>query len=146
MRILVDGDACPVKEEVSKIALKYNIALFIFISLAHWNNNRVEAEHITVDSNYQEVDMVLINRVESGDIVITNDYGLASLALGKNAYVISFYGKTFSEERIDYLLANRHFSAKLRRQGVYISKASKYSGEDKNRFIDTLSNLIEKLS
>ena len=145
MRILVDGDACPVKKEVCRIAADYDLKVIIFQSTAHWSIDKSEAEYITVDSSYQAVDIKIINQVKKGDIVISNDYGLVSLVLKKDAYALSSYGKIFSEEIIDYLLAKRHFSAKLRRQGKYLSGPSKYSREDRDNFKHNLISLIEKI-
>jgi hypothetical protein len=145
MKILVDGDACPVKENISEVSARYKIKVIIFISTAHWTVNREDVEYITVDSNYQEVDMKIVNQVKSGDIVITNDYGLASLVLAKRASAISFDGRVFTRDKIDYLLAKRHLAAKLRRQGSYISKQSKYSKEDREKFEVNLIELITQL-
>ncbi|WP_018247777.1 YaiI/YqxD family protein [Orenia marismortui] len=145
MKILVDGDSCPVKDIICNIGKEYGVKVLVFISTAHWAKNQEDVEYITVDSNYQEVDMKLINQVSPGDIVITNDYGLAALVLAKEAYSISAKGKIFKKDRIDYLLSRRHFAAKMRRQGKYLSKPSKYTKEDKEVFRLALTELIVKL-
>lgn len=145
MKILVDGDACPVKETISGVSERYKVKVIIFISTAHWTVNREDVEYITVDSNYQEVDMKIVNRVKPGDIVITNDYGLASLILAKRASALSFNGRVFTKNKINYLLAKRHLATKLRRQGKYISKQSKYSKEDRERFKVNLIELITQM-
>ncbi len=145
VRVLIDGDACPAKGEICKICIKYDLEALLFISIAHWSYNKLQAKYIIVDSNYQEVDIKIINEVKKDDIVITNDYGLAALVLKKGAYVLSNYGRIFTEERINYLLSRRHFNAKMRRQGEYLSGPSKYSREDRDRFKSNLISLIEDL-
>ena len=142
MRILVDGDACPLKEKICRIGIEYDLEVLIFISVAHWSFNKVEARYITVDNNYQEVDIKIVNEVEKNDIVITNDYGLAALILKKDAYVLSNYGRIFTEERINYLLSKRYFNAKMRRQGKYLSGPGKFGDRDREDFTSSLISLI----
>ncbi|MCK8815946.1 DUF188 domain-containing protein [Natroniella sulfidigena] len=146
MRILIDGDSCPVKEEICKIAKTYKIEVLIFSSTAHYTDNRLEAKYITVDSNYQAVDLELVQQLTKQDLVVTNDYGLAALVLGFDAAAISIYGKVFTEKNIDYLLSRNHFMGRLRRQKKYISKASKYTKEKRERFKESLIKLIENKS
>ncbi len=145
MKILVDGDACPVKKIICQISKQYSLDVIIFISTAHWTRKQEDVEYVTVDSNYQEVDIKLINSVQAGDIVLTNDYGLAALALAKNAKVLSFNAKLFTRDNIEYLLARRHLAAKLRKQREYLSQASKYTNEDREIFQNKLVQIIENI-
>ncbi|MCK8828064.1 DUF188 domain-containing protein [Natroniella acetigena] len=146
MRILIDGDSCPVKEEICEVAKAYKIAVQIFISTAHYTNNRLEAKYITVDSNYQAVDLELVKHLTKQDLVVTNDYGLAALVLGFGATAISIYGRVFTEENIDYLLSRNHFMSRLRRQKKYVFKSSKYNKENREKFKENLIELIENKS
>ncbi|WP_408954846.1 DUF188 domain-containing protein [Natroniella sp. ANB-PHB2] len=146
MRILVDGDSCPVKEEICEISKCYKIEVQIFISTAHYTNNRLAAKYITVDSNYQAVDLELVKELTKEDLVITNDYGLAALVLGFGAVAISSYGKVFTEENIDYLLSRNHLISRLRRQKEYIFKSSKYNKKKREKFKVNLVELIENKS
>lgn len=142
MRILVDGDGCPVINLVEKIAEEYRIDLYIFTDLNHY----LEADYanlIVVDQEYQSVDMELYNFSKSGDIVVTGDYGLAAIALGKGAFVISFSGKVFSDKNIDYLLMQRHQNFKMRRKTGRHTSHKKRSKEDDSKFIKNLKSLIE---
>lgn len=144
MRILVDGDACPVKSEIIKIAEKYDIEVVLVNSICHssFNSNYNNLQKIMVDNVSQATDMVIINKVTFGDIVITADYGLASLGLLKNAKVISFSGMIYDNNNIDRLLFERYLSAEARKSGKRQKGISKRSKDDDIKFISSLNNLI----
>lgn len=149
MKIYVDADACPVKEEIVKISMKYGIeAVFVF-SISHSGNLRLaegygNVEIIMVDNVSQAADMAIINRVTSGDVVVTGDYGLASIIISKKAAAISFGGSLFNADNIDKLLFERHISSVIRRGGGKIKGPSKRSKDDDCNFKDALESVILK--
>jgi len=108
MRIIIDGDSCSGIDLISEISLNYNIKVYLFCDVNHLIN-KPNIEVIQVDEGYQNVDMHIANFVENGDIVITNDYGLATLVLSK-CKVLTSRGMIFTKENIDFLLENRHFN------------------------------------
>ena len=103
MRILVDGDACPVKSIIIEIAKKYHIEVIIFASTDHYININY-AKIIKVAPGRDSVDLVLINSSKENDIIITNDYGLASLALSKRTIPIKTLGTTIFTKYKFYFL------------------------------------------
>ncbi|MTI60678.1 MAG: hypothetical protein FH762_12050 [Firmicutes bacterium] len=142
MRILVDGDSCPVIDLTVEIANKYMIVLKVFADIYH--NIKIDfGELILVDKGNQSVDMCIVNQCQSGDIVVTADYGLAALALGKNSQVIDFSGRIYSEKNINFLLMKRHKHAKIRRTGGSHSTQSKRTQEDDIKYQKSLIVLIE---
>ncbi|BBE31210.1 UPF0178 protein [Tepiditoga spiralis] len=143
MRILVDGDACPVKNIIIEIAKKYNIEVIIFASTDH-NINIDYAKIIKVAPGRDSVDLVLINSSKEKDIVITNDYGLASLALSKKTIPISFSGIIFNEFNIDSFLMSRYLGAKSRRSGKNIKGPSKRTKEDDIKFKNSFLTIIKR--
>ncbi|RCW48650.1 hypothetical protein DFR78_10832 [Halanaerobium sp. MA284_MarDTE_T2] len=143
MRILVDGDGCPVVGIVENIAEEYGIELDIFTDLNH--HLTVDYGKIfVVDQKYQSADMEIFNFCRENDIVVTGDYGLAAVVLGKGAQVISFSGKIFSDNNIDYLLMQRHQNFKWRRKTGRHNSHKKRSEADDLRFAEKLKFLIEK--
>ena len=143
MKILVDADACPVKQIIEKVAKKYFIPVIMVIDTSHI----LESEYskiIQVSKAPDAVDIALINRTESGDIVVTQDYGVASMALGKRAYAINQNGKYYTEENIDLLMYERHLSKKLRRAGGRTSSMKKRSREDDEKFEAAFSSLCRE--
>ncbi|QHQ59860.1 YaiI/YqxD family protein [Anaerocolumna sedimenticola] len=143
MKVLVDADACPVKQIIERVAKKYYIPVIMVIDTSHI----LESEYskiIQVSKAPDAVDIALINRTESGDIVVTQDYGVASMALGKRAYAINQNGKYYTEENIDLLMYERHLSKKLRRAGGRTSSMKKRSKEDDEKFETAFSNLCRQ--
>lgn len=144
MQILVDGDACPIKELIIDLAVKYSCRVTIISSMAHWSNrlNNKSVKEVTVDSYPEAVDMKIVNLARSGDLVITQDYGLAALLLEQGVEVLSPRGKLFTKQNIDYLLAKRHQADKLRRSGCKTKGPSEYSKNDQRRFKTAFIKLV----
>lgn len=137
MRILIDGDACPNKNEIKELAIKYQIEMLVFVDYAH----------ILADDYYQviecavghdSVDMQIIKEVKAKDLVITQDYGLASLVLSKKAKVLHISGKIIDQENIDGLLMSRFVSAKQRRSNKHLKGPAKRTKETEIQFLETL--------
>jgi hypothetical protein len=144
MKILVDADACPVKDLIVNLVVDGNYQLIMVSSIAHWSDKLDNdlIKYIIVDNIPEAADMKIVNLSEKGDIVVTQDYGLAALLLGKGVKVLSPRGKRFTEQNIDYLLDKRHHSAKLRRGGINTKGPSKYSKSDKKIFESNLRKLL----
>ena len=120
MKILVDADACPVKEIIEKVAREYNIKVIMLIDSSHILYSDY-SEIYTVGQGKDAVDIALINKTEQSDIVVTQDYGVAALALGKGAYAINNNGLIYTNDNIDRMLFERHISSRIRRGGGRIS-------------------------
>ena len=87
MKILVDADACPVKEIIEKVAKQKNIEVVMYIDSSHILSSDY-SKIVTISKGRDAVDLALINDSEKGDVIVTQDYGVASLALGRSAYAI----------------------------------------------------------
>lgn len=144
MKILIDGDACPVIGITEEIANKEGIEVIIFVDITH--QILTDNQLIVLDKNNQSVDMALYNDCKKGDLVITQDYGLASLVLSKGAYSINQTGLEYAEENIDFLLMRRHLHAKMRRAGLSHNNIPKRSNEDDFKFRQKLLDIIRTLS
>lgn len=146
MRILIDGDACPVTALIEKTAARYGVGVVFFHSICHHSNSSggSNMEKIMVDNESQAVDMAIINKASEGDIVVTGDFGLASLVLGKRASAISFNGMIYDDNNIDRLLFERHVSGVVRRSGGRTKGPSKRSENDDRNFEKSLSFLISQ--
>lgn len=144
MRILVDGDACPVKEEIVAIAQERSLEVIFVVSTASYFNRDWKVKQIVVDSLPQAVDIAIINRVETGDVVVTQDYGLAAIVLGKKGRAISPRGYFFNDDNIDRLLQRRHIHHEARKAGVRIKGPRKRSEEDSARFCRNFQRLLDE--
>ena len=114
MQIFVDADACPVVDIVETIAQKYNISTTLLCDTNHILYSDY-SEVIVVGAGADAVDYKLISICHKGDIVVSQDYGVAAMALGKGAYAIHQSGKWYTNENIDQMLMERHLNKKARR-------------------------------
>ena len=144
MKIFVDADACPVKEIIVRLAKKHAVKVVFVVSTSGYFDRGWKAEKVLVDSLPQAVDIAILNRVEAGDIVVTQDYGLASLVLGKQGKAISPRGRVFHEQNIDRLLQQRQIRFEARKAGIRSKGPRKRSSEDDFRFADVLDRLLEQ--
>jgi uncharacterized protein len=142
MRIIIDADACPGRDIIEAMAIKYNIPVIMYCDL----NHVLRSDYSTikyVDSGFQSVDMAVANECKGGDIVVTQDYGVAAMCLGKKAYGISPKGYIYEDENIERLLFERHISQKVRKSGGKTSNPKKRNADDDKRLQINLEKLIK---
>lgn len=146
MRILVDADACPVKQIAEKVAQTYKIPMIMFIDTSHELHSEY-SQVITVSQGPDAVDLALINQLEKGDIVITQDYGVASLALGKGGYAINQNGLIYTNENIDRLLFERFLGKKQRnsKSKSHQKGPKKRTQENNEHFLESFEKLIKQI-
>ena len=143
LKILIDADACPVKEIAVKVASEYGIPVVMVADTSH-EINSAYAEVIIVDKSADSADLALFNISCRGDIVITQDYGVAAMALGKKAYALNQNGLIYDDGNIGGLLEQRHMSGKLRRAGKRPPCVPKRTGKDSVEFEKALRGLVER--
>ena len=140
MRILVDADACPVKKIIVEIAEKNDIEVIMFFDNAHVYEDGYSKVYI-IDKGADSVDYFLINRALPNDIVVTGDYGLASMALAKKTFPISPRGLIYTEDNILGLLSQRAFSQKIRKHKNLKGPKKRVSNDDE-KFRKSLNKII----
>lgn len=146
MKIYVDADACPVIRQIEKIAEKYEIPVCLLCDTSHILTSHY-SEVIVIGAGADAVDFALINRLEKGDVVVTQDYGVAAMALGKGAYGIHQSGKWYTNENIDQLLFERHLAKSARRASKknHLRGPAKRTAQDNERFEESFNALISKI-
>ena len=143
MKIIVDADGCPrsVLKNCLDIGRRKKIEVWTVANIHH----RIESEHhIVVDGHSQEADMKVVNMTQNGDLVVTQDWGLAALVLGKGARCIHPSGHEYRNETIDFLLEERELKARSRRKGVRTKGPSRRTEEEDNRFLALLTRMLEE--
>lgn len=140
MKILVDADACPVIKEIENIAKKHSLEVIIFADTAHILESDYSEVRV-VDKGMDAVDFALMAICKQGDIVVTQDYGVAAMALGKGAKAIHHSGKEYTNENIERLLMERYIAKKERTKSKHRMKGS---GGDKieGGFEENLERMI----
>ncbi len=144
MKIIVDADACPVKNIIKETAVKYSIPVVMVCDTSHIINDDY-CDVITVDKFADSADIYLINIAEEGDLVITQDYGVAAMTLGKKAYAISNNGMEYTDDNMDKLLFERFLGKKVRRAGQRTKGPKKRNEEDNRDFADGLNKILSKI-
>ena len=145
MKIFVDADACPVVDIVEDIATKYNIPITLLCDTNHVLTSDY-SEVVVVGAGADAVDYKLISICHRGDIVVTQDYGVAAMALEKGAFAIHQSGKWYTNENIDQMLMERHLNKKARRASSrnHIKGPRKRTEEDDQRFAEAFEKLLRK--
>lgn len=143
MKIYVDADACPVIGIVEKIAQKYQIPVMLLCDTNHILSSQY-CEVKIIGAGADAVDFALINLCKKGDIVVTQDYGVAAMVLGKGAYGIHQSGRWYTNETIDQMLMERHLNKKARRSSGknHLKGPKKRTEEDDLRFEQSFEKLI----
>jgi uncharacterized protein YaiI (UPF0178 family) len=144
MKIIIDADGCPVIDLTIKVAKKFNIPVILMCDTAH-QLEREGAETIIISQGADAVDFALVNRVNKGDLVVTQDYGLAAMVLSKQANVINQNGLRYTNENIDQLLFTRYVSKKVRNAGGRVKGPKKRQKDDNLKFEMSLEALCREL-
>ena len=143
MRILIDGDACPRVKSIEEIAKKYSVDLILYCDIYH--NISLEYGKVKiVDSGFQSVDMYIMNECKKEDVIITQDYGVASIALNKGCFCINPKGFMYDNNNMDKLLFERHLKAKIRESGGKLKGPKKRSEKDDIALNESLIKVIEE--
>lgn len=141
MRILIDGDGCPVVDNTIKIAKLYHIECIILCDTSHIIE-KSGVKTLTISKGADSVDFALVNIVNKGDVVVTQDYGVASMCLAKGAFSINQNGMEYTSDNIDSLLNARHLAKKIRKSGKHLKGPGKRKKEQDEMFERNLIKII----
>ena len=144
MEIFVDADACPVKDIIATIAKKYDVSVTMITDTSHVISDGYSTI-IVVDKQNDSTDFAIVNRLRKGDVVVTQDYGLASLVLSKKSYAINQNGLEYTEQNIETLLLQRFLNKKSRANGSRGSYIRKRTQQDNKDFEYKFEKLISKI-
>lgn len=142
MKLLIDADGCPVVDIAIRLCKQWALPCLVLCDTAH-EFHRDGAETLVFDKGADSVDYALVNRVLPGDIVVTQDYGLASMCLARKARVLHQDGWEYTLDNIDTLLLVRHDSRKHRAAGNRMKGPKKRTAQQDNAFSQALSKLIQ---
>lgn len=146
MRLIIDGDGSPVKEEVIQLGEKFQLPVLIVTSIDHYTDKKEPnfVRFIYVDKGADRADYEIVKLLETGDILVTQDYGLASLALPKGARVFHHSGEEYKKETIDILLNQRYMSAQMRKAGKKTKGPKAFTQKDRQNFYEMLNKILLK--
>lgn len=144
MKVIIDADACPVKDIVIKETKDENIEVVLVSSLSHFSSRELDSHvrAIYVDAGPDAADYKIVQLAEAGDVIVTQDYGLASLLLPKGCKVLHHTGFEYNKMNMDHLLETRHMSSVIRRGGGRTKGPKALSQEDKNSFLKAFQEVL----
>lgn len=142
MKVFIDADGCPVVDITLRLCRKFSVSCLIFCDTAH-EFHRDYAETFVFDKGADSVDFAIANRLTPGDLVITQDYGLASMCLSCGARVLHQNGWEYTRDNIDALLFERHESRKYRTSGGRGKGPGKRTSAQNNAFEAALHGLLQ---
>jgi len=143
MKILLDADGSPVRKETVEIARQYRIPLYIISNVNHVIDEPY-GKIVMVDHDPDAADFKILSITDKDSLVITQDYGLASLALAKEASVLHHNGWFFSNDNMEYLLNRRHLNQKARKKGARPPSEKPRSEEQNIQFKTTLESFVKE--
>ena len=141
MKVLIDADACPVVNIAITLCKQYQVPCLLLCDTAH-QMYRDWAETLVFDKGADSVDFALVNRAGTGDVVITQDYGVASMCLAKGARILHQDGWEYTEYNISGLMEQRHAAKKHRLAGGRVKGPAKRTKEQDKAFTEALNKLL----
>ncbi|WP_071131674.1 YaiI/YqxD family protein [Enterococcus timonensis] len=146
MKILIDGDGCPVKKEIVSLAKKYQVPVTLVTSFDHYSqkNQTTDFSTVYVDRGADSADYKIVALAEKGDVCVTQDYGLASLLLAKGVTV--FHQRfQYQKETIDFLLQTRFVGQMLKKSGKHQKGPTPFTNADHQAFTILFENYLKTI-
>lgn len=146
MKIIVDADACPVKDIVISESANRNIDVTLVSSLSHFSNKDLQSHvnHIYVDAGRDAADFKIVQLAKKGDLIITQDYGLASLLLPKGCKVMHHTGFEYDKNNMDHLLESRYMGAMVRKSGGRTKGPKAFTEAERQTFKAQLNEILDQ--
>ena|SRR5437899_158764 len=142
--IFIDADACPVKDEVYRVAARYGLKTWVVCNAFMMIPQNPRIERVIVDAGPNVADDWIAERAKAGDIVITNDIPLAERALDKGAAAIAANGRGFTRNSIGAAIAQRALMEQLRSTGDFMGGPKPFDRNDRSRFLQALDEAVNK--
>lgn len=144
LNIYIDSDACPVKDEAVRVAVRYGLPIYLVSNQGARPRSEPNAHIITVGAEFDAADHWIVEHISAHDIVVTADIQLAARCLEKSAHALAPTGKPFTQSNIGTALAMRSLSQYLREAGEIKGHNPSFSKQDRSQFLQALDGLIQK--
>lgn len=144
LKLLVDADACPVKDEVYVVATRYRIPVALVANARMYVPEGFGVEMVVVGGSPDAADDWIAENASTGDVVVTADIPLASRCLAVGAHVLGTNGRPFTEDSIGSALATRELKSQLREMGLQSGGPRPLTSKDRSRFLSKLDELVQR--
>lgn len=145
MRVVVDADACPGKAVIFRVCREFDVPVLLVASVAHRMPEEPGVEVLTVDPHPQSADVAIANHIGPGDVVVTQDWGLAAICMGRGAVALTPGGEEYEPERVEFLLEYRHGLERFRRGGGRHRGPRARTHHDDLRLEESLRRILRRL-
>lgn len=145
MKIYIDGDGCPVKEETYKVAIRYQLPVIVVANKRMQIPMHPLISIEVVSQGADEADNWIAENIQEKDICITADIPLADRCLKKAAYALNIRGDEFTEDMIGDAMATRELMKQLREQGEMTGGPPPFEQRDRSKFLGSLDRIIQKI-
>lgn len=143
MRVVIDGDGCPVVFEAVQICKKMEVECIIVCDTSHVLN--IEGvQTVVVEKGADSADFKIVNMINKGDVVVTQDYALAAMCLARGSFAINQDGREYNDKNIDGLLFSRYTAKKIRNAGGRLKGPSKRTDEQTKLFVEKFEELLKR--
>jgi len=144
IEIFIDGDACPVKDEVYAVAARLGLAVVLVANQRIRVPQDLGIEMVVVDNGPDAADDWIVDEIRAGDIVITADIPLAARCLERDAFALGTNGREFTPDSIGGALATREIKASIRESGIATGGPPPLSARDRSRFSNELDRIAHR--
>ncbi|MFY9655334.1 MAG: YaiI/YqxD family protein [Methylocystis sp.] len=144
IKIYIDADACPVKDETYRVALRYGLQTFVVSNAFMQVPKAALIERVIVSAGPDVADDWIVERLNAGDVVVTNDIPLAARALAKQAHAVAPHGRAFTEDSIGMALAQRALMEHIRSTGEITGGPPPFSSANRSQFLQALDQIVSR--
>jgi hypothetical protein len=144
IKIYIDADACPVKEETYKVAIRYGLQTFVVSNTFMQIPKAALIERVIVSAGADVADDWIVEHINAGDVVVTNDIPLAARALAKDAHAVAPHGRAFTGDSIGMALAQRALMDHIRSTGEITGGPPPFSSANRSQFLQALDQIISR--
>jgi uncharacterized protein YaiI (UPF0178 family) len=144
IEIFIDADACPVKDEVYKVAQRYGLKTWVVSNAFMMIPKSPMIERVIVDAGPDIADDWIAEHVSPGDVAVTNDIPLAERVLNAGGHAVTPNGRPFTENSIGAAIAQRGLMEQLRSTGDILGGPKPFAPADRSRFLQALDEIIQK--
>jgi uncharacterized protein YaiI (UPF0178 family) len=145
LRLFVDADACPVKDEIYRVAARYRLKVYVVANSPILVPRSPAVERVVVSAGPDAADDWIVERAGRGAVVVTSDVPLAARCVKKGAEVLGPSGKPFSESSVGMALATRNLMDQLRSAGATTGGPAPFGPRDRSKFLSALDNVVTRL-